>query len=180
MKVPVTWITIDPGETVGWAIWQDGKRVEAGQTKMWEFIDALDEWAVPGGGISPIFKTEWDGYGPVEAVDGRERKRMVEAPLNWIVMEDWILYEWEAQNLVWNRQRTVRAIGAIELIARQNNIPLELQGADIKDAAKAAGAEELFLSPVHENRHANDATMHGVFYLARKGVPGRKKNGSKG
>lgn len=164
-----TWITIDPGETVGWAIWQDKNRVEAGQTRMWDFIDELDRWATANAGP--------EGDSPFTAADEWEPRSY--DSLDFIVMEDWVLYEWEAQNLIWDRQRTVRAIGAIELIGRQNGVPLELQGADIKEAAKAAGAEELFLSPVHENRHANDATMHGVFRLARFGIPGIDKRPSK-
>lgn len=154
-----TWLTIDPGETTGWAIWQDLQRVEAGQTQLWQFIDALDAWAASG--VSPdIFDVEnWD--------DGTNF-------LDLIVMEDWVLYPpgvGSGPPEPWNKQRTVRGIGAIELIARQNHIPLELQGTDTKEIAIAAGAEELFLSPVHENRHANDATMHGVFRIARKGRP---------
>jgi hypothetical protein len=29
----------------------------------------------------------------------------------------------------------------------------------------AGGAEQLFYTPLRENRHQNDAIMHGVFYL---------------
>lgn len=161
-----TWITIDPGETTGWAIWQDLKRVEAGQTQLWQFIDALDAWAQASGElgrtleIPHIFQVEWEPQ--------------YDAFLGLIVMEDWVLYPPNVGSgppEPWNKQRTVRGIGAIELIARQNAIQLELQGTDTKEIAIAAGAEDLFLSPVHENRHANDATMHGVFRIARKGRP---------
>jgi hypothetical protein len=34
-----------------------------------------------------------------------------------------------------------------------------------------AGAEQLFVEPLHENRHANDAIRHGVYYLATQ-TPG--------
>lgn len=175
-----TWLTIDPGETTGWAIWQDLQRVEAGQTQLWQFIDALDDWATRGSvdtvtGPSLLAAADWDGkqdaatVNPTALNGGR-----IWSPLDLIVMEDWVLYPpgvGSGPPEPWNKQRTVRGIGAIELIARQNNIPLELQGTDTKEIAIAAGAEELFLSPVHENRHANDATMHGVFRIARKGRP---------
>jgi hypothetical protein len=97
----------------------------------------------------------------------------VDAPIfagvSAIVCEDWALYPWMLDKLAWDRCRTARAIGALELIARQNGIPMILQGADIKDAAQAAGAEELYIAPVYENRHANDSIQHGVFYVARHG-----------
>lgn len=153
----ITWLTIDPGETTGWSIWQDTDRVEAGQTALWKFIDLVDEWAVEKVLPREFNADDWSD-------DGLE-------PLQFIVMEDWSLYADKAQALINDKQRTVRGIGAIELIARQNNIPIELQGAYTKDVAIAAGAEELFFSPVHENRHANDAMMHAVYRIARKGIP---------
>lgn len=88
-----------------------------------------------------------------------------------MVVEDWQLYPWELQNLAWDKCRTARLIGALTLICRQYGIKLVFQGADIKKGAQAAGAEALYLEPVHENRHANDSIQHGVFYLAVNGGP---------
>lgn len=138
------WLTLDPGETTGWSLWERRNLLDSGQHELWEMIDLLD-WSLREGTI-----TFSENPGVLEA----------------IVCEDWKLYEWEAQNLVWDSFRTVRGIGAFTLLARQNNIPFILQPATIKEAAVAAGAEELFSRPLHENRHANDAIMHGVFYLA--------------
>jgi hypothetical protein len=140
------WLCVDPGETTGWSIWRDKKLLEAGQTDLWEFIDMVDDWLQGG----DLFNT------------GGEK-------LGAIVCEDWSLYPWELMNLAWDKCRTARGIGALELLARQRGIPIILQGADIKEAAKAAGAEELYLTPAHENRHANDSIQHGVFYTARHG-----------
>lgn len=158
VKRLIVWLTIDPGETTGWAIWIGTDRVEAGQTALWRFIDLVDGWAHDG-----IIPPEFNAEGWADEIAPQA--------LEFIVMEDWSLYADKAQALINDKQRTVRGIGAIELIARQNGIPIELQGAYTKDVAIAAGAEEMFLSPVHENRHANDATMHGVFYIVRKGIP---------
>jgi hypothetical protein len=107
-----------------------------------------------------------------EVLDFLEDKNVdlpIFAGVSALVVEDWKLYPWMLDKLAWDACRTARAIGALELIARQNGIPIILQGADIKDAAQAAGAEELYVSPVYENRHANDSIQHGVFYLARHG-----------
>ena len=66
--------------------------------------------------------------------------------------------------MAWDQCRTARLIGALSFMARLHDIPFILQPASIKDAAKAAGAEELYYKPVTENRHQNDAIQHFVFY----------------
>jgi len=143
------WLCVDPGETTGWSIWSGTTMLEAGQTALWEFIDDVDL--------------------TLSAEPGREGGDLKVENFAAIVCEDWALYPWELQNLAWDKCRTARGIGALELLTRQHGIPFHLQGADIKDAAKAAGAEALYLEPVHENRHANDSIQHGVFYTARHG-----------
>jgi predicted xylose isomerase-like sugar epimerase len=57
-------------------------------------------------------------------------------------------------------------IGSITQTCRMAGIQLILQGAKIKERAEAAGAKALFMSPLDENRHANDAIRHGVYYQA--------------
>jgi len=147
----VKWISIDPGESTGWALWDSGNLVEASTDILWDVIDNLC-------GVSSI----------------RENPELeLQFPkIDLIVMEDWALYPWKLKELGWDKCRTARGIGAIELICRVSGIELVLQPAAIKKGAVAAGAEELFLKPLHENRHANDAIMHGVFYMARNGAPG--------
>lgn len=142
------WVSIDPGESTGWALWKGGDLVEASTDSLWDVIDGLSGVA----GLSAAAEIKWP-------------------KLDLIVMEDWALYPWKLKELGWDKCRTARGIGAIELIARLSSIQLVLQPAAIKKGAVAAGAEELFLKPLHENRHANDAIMHGVFYMARNGVP---------
>ena len=142
------WVSIDPGESTGWALWKEGNLVEASTDSLWDVIDGLCGVA----DLSHTTEIEWP-------------------KLDLIVMEDWALYPWKLKELGWDKCRTARGIGAIELIARLSSIQLVLQPAAIKKGAVAAGAEELFLKPLHENRHANDAIMHGVFYMARNGVP---------
>ena len=141
------WISIDPGEDTGWAIWEDDTLVDAATDKLWDVVDALS---------SALLSVDSIEDGP----DFGEARLLV--------VEDWALYPWKLKSLSWDKCRTARGIGAIELIARLSKAELVLQPAAIKKAAVAAGAEELFMSPLHENRHANDAIMHGVFYLARR------------
>lgn len=149
------WLCVDPGETTGWSIWQGKDLIVAEQLALWEFIDAVDAWL-----NGP--------YVPESLNTGNDHDT---GKLGAIVCEDWSLYPWMLEKLAWDKCRTARGIGALELLARQHGIPIILQGADIKEGAKAAGAEELYIEPVHENRHANDSIQHGVFYLARHGGP---------
>lgn len=145
------WLAVDPGETTGWCLSEGDKLIDSGQEPLWDFIDnvadSVDEMTV--GVIGPF------------------------SPLGAIVCEDWSLYPWVIQSgaLDFDKCRTARGIGALELIARLGGIPIYLQGADIKEAAVAAGAEEDFLTPRDENRHQNDAIMHRTFYLAKNGGP---------
>lgn len=149
------WLTVDPGDTTGWALWEDAELVESGQTPNWAFVDDV---AAGIGAQSPLIAedgVEWEAPAGLFKNIGR------------IVCEDFLLYPWKLRDgsLDFDSVETARVIGAIVMLARLANIPFILQGADIKDAAVAGGAEELFDTPLHENRHANDAKMHGVFYI---------------
>lgn len=157
------WLCIDPGETTGWSLWKDGDLIEADQTPMWEFIDKV--YATLQGPSSAAVARPDCGHVGLFTPEGEPVK------LEALVVEDWQLYPWELQNLAWDKCRTARAIGALTLLCRLYGIKLVFQGADIKKGAQAAGAEALYLEPVHENRHANDSIQHGVFYLATKGGP---------
>lgn len=159
----VRWLTVDPGETVGWALWEGRRKIDGGQTPLWEFLDAVAE------GLE-ILSVRAD-------VDGRidEWRRFgtdaTFAGIKLIVCEDFVLYPWEIRDgtMDFDSVETARGIGALTLIARLADIPFELQGANIKAAAKAAGAEDIFVRPLHPNRHENDATMHGVWRCAQEG-----------
>lgn len=148
------WLCVDPGETTGWSIWDGRELVLAGQTTLWRFIDAVDAWLMATGSRDLAY----DVFGGEEVVEGGD--------LSALIVEDWKLYPWKLEDLAWDSCRTARGIGALELLARQHGIPLRLQGASIKSAAKAAGAEAFYVTPQDENRHANDSIQHGVFYLA--------------
>lgn len=91
---------------------------------------------------------------------GKRTDRLTE-----VVCEDWRLYPWELRtgHMDWDPCRTARLIGSITQFCRVRDIPLVLQPALIKERAVAAGAESYFSRPLRENRHANDAIMHGVY-----------------
>lgn len=150
-------LAVDPGETTGWSVWETDnyKKIEGGQTDLWEFIDNV-QIAAAGDQPAELLKVTRPGALPF-------------LELSHIVCEDWAIYPAEAAAgaLDWDKCRTARGIGAIELIARMYGIPITLQGAYIKEAAVAMGAEEQFIAPLHENRHENDSTMHAVFWMVK-------------
>lgn len=152
--MPERWVSVDPGEDCGWALWEDEALLDAGTAKLWEFGDAV------------YAATHLD---PMELELIGDQLALQLVGIVRIVCEDFRIYPWEAKNLSWDPVRTARLIGALTLIAKQKlNEPIILQGAKIKERSEAAGAKSFFLSPLNENRHANDAIRHGVYYNALK------------
>lgn len=143
-------LCVDPGEDTGWAVFEDGELIDSGTEKLWEFGSAVFRALVTG----EVFLDD----------DLAHQFIGVEE----IVVEDFRIYPWEAKkgSLNWDQVRTARLIGALTLIAHEMSLKFTLQPAKIKERAEAAGAEALFSKPLHENRHANDAIRHGVYYYA--------------
>jgi hypothetical protein len=158
------WITVDPGEDCGLSIWEDNKLILG--------------WTMKMGDVGPMLhyllvqpdRLDWFLEKFPEAEEFIEQTRDYE--IERVVCEDWKLYPWvmytpdgrATHALDFDQCRTARLIGAIDLCCRTAGIPLYLQGADIKETAVAAGAENLYYKPLHENRHQNDAIQHGVFW----------------
>lgn len=147
----------DPGEDFGWALGRGLKLLARGTEKMWPMAD--DIWAAlndPTDVTNPLNGEDFT-YPDTDPTD------MV-LPIQRVVCEDFRIYPWLAKELAFDQVRTARVIGAITFMCRQKRIPLHLQGANIKSAAVAAGAEELYDRPLRENRHQNDAIQHFVFF----------------
>lgn len=144
-------LTVDPGEDTGWSVWEDGKLIEAGTEKLWTFPHRV-----------------WEGVNVLQNTVPVSEENEIFCGVQRFVVEDFKIYPWKAKELGWDRVRTARLIGALTFIAAIQGIDFVLQPAKIKERAEAAGAEEFFLKPLHENRHANDAIRHGVYYLAVK------------
>lgn len=146
------WLCVDPGESTGWSLWRGPNLIDAGTTELWAMGQSVF--------VAMFRPEEADLIGDELAIKFQG--------ITKIVCEDWRLYPWEVEagNLDWDQCRTARLIGALTLIAQQANLQWFLQPAKIKEHAMAAGAKHLFLKPLHENRHANDSIMHGVYHLA--------------
>lgn len=146
------WLAVDPGEDTGWSLWRGERLIDAGTSKLWEFGESV---------FVALFRPE-----EAELVGDELAQKLI--GISRIVAEDWRIYPWEAQagNLDWDQCRTARLIGGLTLSAKMAGVEFRLQPAKIKERAEAAGAEVLFLWPRKENRHANDAIRHGVYYIA--------------
>jgi hypothetical protein len=125
---------------------------------MWKFFDAV--WLAVGSPDDPDASIL---NNVAYAREGVTEAEML-GPIKRIVMEDWRLYPNKLKHLQWDQCRTARLIGGLTGIARIEDIEVVLQPAAIKDAAKAAGAEELYWRPLRINRHQNDAVQHFTFY----------------
>lgn len=146
---------LDPGEDFGWCVGQDLTLLAAGTGKMWHVADEI--WDLIENPANPDNIFNWTEH-------AREGVELSTAPVGRIVCEDFRIYPWKAKDLKWDRVRTARVIGAITFMCRLKGVEFVLQGANIKAAAQAAGAEELYYRPLRENRHQNDAIQHFVFY----------------
>jgi hypothetical protein len=147
----------DPGEDFGWCIGHNHRLVARGILKMWETADELaDKIESEVGAFAYAEDNPWlcDGVDP----------ELLKLPIGRIVCEDFRIYPWKIKALKFNPVRTARVIGALTFIARRHGIDFVLQPAAIKDTSLKGGAAELFDTPLHENRHSNDAIMHFVFY----------------
>lgn len=148
----------DVGETTGWALGKGLDLLASGQTPMWDFSDEF-EGAVTSGTIrGTIFGNE---------VYWRENKHSayyVDYKIGRLVAEDWRLYPDKLPSLAWDQCWTARLLGALFRTCRSWDIPMLHQPAAIKDRAVKGAAEELFVTPLYENRHQNDAVMHFTYY----------------
>lgn len=163
---PSKWLTVDPGEDCGWAVWSGRNLVEAGTDKMWDVGDAV--WAAA---VNTRYPGHIDNEELLVGQGYMQLARMIE-DVELVVVENFTIYPWVAAEggLDWDEVRTARLIGSIFQACRFAGWQYAQQGAKIKDAAIAAGAEAYFYKPLHENRHANDAIMHGVYRLAKGGA----------
>ncbi len=169
MSVTEPFLTLycDPGEDFGWALGKGTKLLARGTAKMWTFADMIWEKLEDPRGDAAQVDPSFPDLNPLSSLEYAYPDTTLEdvqLPVERIVCEDFRIYPWLAKELAFDQVRTARVIGAITFMCRQKRIPLVLQGANIKSAAVAAGAEELYDRPLKENRHSNDALQHFCFF----------------
>lgn len=168
-------LTFDPGESTGYATFD----VDEKPTGRYELLDAgtADLEVVQFSLAAALGVPLTDYYG--DAAHGELIEKWV--GVEHVAFEDFVIYPHKAQELIGDYVRTARLIGVIEFLATAADIPYTPQLArEAKSPAEAAGAEELFLSPLHENRHANDAIRHGVYWTLMRQFRARKAGAARG
>lgn len=131
------WISLDPGETTGWAIFDglDEKPVEVGETAASDF----HSWITGFGHFSRIvcedYKIRPEGFGGKRGT-----------------------HDWSAGT-------TLRLIGAVEYIAWYFSSPLILQQPSIKPMGYRMIGRPYVKGKA--GQHMWDAIAHGVYYLRK-------------
>ena len=131
-----TLVAVDPGETIGYAIFQHGKVVACGEHKCDNFTQAC------------------------EFIDELGLYNFSNEPTN-LVIENYQVYSWRAKEHSWSTMFTSRVIGAIELQCWFLDWPIWKQTA--QNAKKFMTDERLKEWGMWEKgkRHARDAIRHG-------------------
>lgn len=160
---PFRTLYCDPGEDFGWALGRGTRLLAAGTEKMYDMRQIIWDSLNDEYGAGWLAEPDAGGFLREEALD-ELNVGPGDCHIGRIVCENFRIYPWAAKRLAWNEVRTARVIGAIDFMCDLKGIPFILQGAKIKAAAVAAGAEELYYHPLHENRHQNDAIQHFVFF----------------
>jgi hypothetical protein len=138
--------------------------------------NALARWVLPRD-----YSGEWRAP-QVEQVDEYDPGGLIDLveqgidELDALIVEEFRLYPWLAREQGYSAFRTVEQIGVLKYIARQANVPLVLQGANVKKMAlliarghgfplkKLQGGREDFVA---NNQHKRDAIAHGVWWAYR-------------
>src|SRR5690606_15886379 len=80
------------------------------------------------------------------------------------VIEEFRLYPWKSQEQGMSEMKTPGVIAVVEYICKRRDIPVEKQGANIKQPTRAL-METMGLDNPGKNLHERDAVEHGYHYL---------------
>jgi hypothetical protein len=144
-------LSIDPGETTGWAVWENGELVNQGQDDHTDFLDTLES----------LLQAVHEGQGP---------------DLDLLVVEEYRLRQSASKAMVGNTFLTCEIIGVIGWLARKFTVGVAYQTPAQKDwwdndKLKRAGLYARGLD------HSRDAVRHGLYfwYLGQgKDVPKKR------
>jgi hypothetical protein len=173
-------IAIDPGETTGWAWFYDGDLVDCGQfptgviSVAWENLTRLYA-RVRGAAIERGRSTSHhDNRGSVPINAQTPTDSAISLPLLvHVVVEDYRVYSWKAEDHKFSNVYTVKIVALAELCAHLNGFPVKLTLAHpvkkfcTDDKLKSWGYWQ------RGERHARDAVRHACFYIMQhKETPG--------
>lgn len=132
---PARLLALDPGETMGWALFEGCK------------LTAYDQVKLKDDPFTPTIAL-FDKWQPTH-----------------VVAEDYKIYGWKAEKHSWSELFTPKLIGAVELLCAQRQLPLKKQMAQLaKGFCKDEKLTMWGIFPTKQ-RHARDAIRHGAYYL---------------
>ena len=123
--------------------------IDPGDTTGWAlFVDGtLAEWGHVGGNFTTL-----------ETLIKTARPDV-------LVVEEYRIYGWRAKQHSWSDVPTLRLIGAIQMLAAQQRMPIVMQTA--QQAKGFSEDEKLRAWNFYQTgmKHANDAIRHGCYYI---------------
>ena len=137
--VPGTLLSIDPGHTVGWGLFEDGVLSRAGQIA----VDVSSSGTLGGDSM-------WELVLDIEP--------------EVIIIENYRIYPHMSKTHTWSSLNTPKLIGYIEAICQHQGIPYYLQMASTKEFCNNDKLREWGYYRQGEP-HANDAIRHGCYWL---------------
>lgn len=141
---PERLLAIDPGQTIGWAIFEEGKLVDSGQ------IPCKDNPAL----------------GALQLLDMAQPTE--------IICEDYKIYAHKADVHIGDGLFTPQLIGMIKLLCAQRGIPIKCQMAATAKAFCTPEKLKTWGLYRKGARHADDAIKHGCHYLLFNGKGKKK------
>lgn len=130
-------LTLDPGQTTGWARWENSELVDRGQ---------------------------WNTF-PVNSCIDLIVRELSPVRVNAVVMEEYRVYAHKTEDHAQNDMHTSRLIGAIEFWCGLNDIPYRMQGAGIVKNWATDEKLKVWDMWIKGERHARDAIRHGIYFL---------------
>ena len=135
---PGVLLTLDPGQTTGYAIWYDSKFIGCGQANTSTIKGSI------------LGFTTW--------ITSTVKP-------NAIVMEEYRVYAHKTEDHAQNDMHTSRLIGAMEYYCALKDIPYRVQGAGIVKNWATDDKLKVWDMWIKGERHARDAIRHGIYFL---------------
>lgn len=132
----------DPGDTTGWAVWdEEGNLLKMGMCALEDIPDVWDD-----------LLTQFDDEGA--------------NPMRTVIVEDFVLFGKRAQSQTGSRMKASQGIGSLRTLARQERAEFILQPASVKSIAiKWSG---ITMPSDHDKTHEWDAFLHGYHWLVKQ------------
>ena len=142
-KPPKRILALDPGETVGYAKFNNGLLAEAD-----EITGAANDCNTKAESVFTQVADLISSYSP-----------------DIVVMENYKIYQWKTKTHTWSELFTPRLIGAIELACYKNKIPMAKQMASTAKSFCTNDKLKKWKFYTKGSAHARDAVRHGCYYL---------------